>query len=225
MLIVGHRGNTWRIIKWYLRIDVPVIEVDARYTNGDFYALHAPSSIKRASIPGKIMAMIDYLFFYRDPIIRRIRLGDILKALSGRADVMIDIKQSGYEERLARLISDTGYKGRVYVTSELHPVLKRFKEINGDYTTIASINILAVNMVGIARDAGADMVSIHLSLLNRDLVEEFHDNNIKVLAWTVNDVDTAERLAEMGVDGLVTDRPDLMIKRFGSEVDGHEVDL
>jgi hypothetical protein len=215
LLIVGHRGNTWRIIKWYLRVGTPVIEVDARYINGDFYALHGPSSIKRASIPGKIMALIDYLFFYRDPILKPVRLRDILHVLNGKADVMIDVKQIGYEEKLVDTIKNTGFRGRIYITSELHPVLKRFKELDRGFITIASINILAVDMARIAMDADADMVSIHLSLINKDLIEEFHRNNIGVLVWTVNDVRTASRLYRMNVDGIVTDRPDLMIRLIG----------
>ncbi len=225
LLIVGHRGNTWRIIKWYLKVNTPVIEVDARFINGDFYALHGPSSIKRASIPGKIMALIDYRFFYRDPLFKPLRLRDILEVLSGRADVMLDVKQLGVEEKLVDLVEETGYKGRVYVTSELHPVIRRIKELRRDYVTIASINILAIDMVKIARDAGADMVSIHIGLVNKRLIEDYHRENIGVLAWTINDVETAGRLYSMGVDGIVTDRPDLMIKMLnklkGARVEGH----
>jgi len=66
-MVIGHRANAPRILRWYLKIGVPIIEVDVRYVNGEFLVLHGPSSIKRASIPGKIMAWIDYHFFYRDP--------------------------------------------------------------------------------------------------------------------------------------------------------------
>ena len=32
---------------------------------------------------------------------------------------------------------------------------------------------------------------------------------LKVLVWTVNDPPTMERMLDMGIDGLITDRPDL----------------
>lgn len=215
MLIIGHRGNTWRIIKRYLASKTPVIEVDARYMNGDFYAVHGPPSIKRPSLPGKVMAWIDYRFFYRDPILKPLKVRDILRYLDGRVDVMIDIKQRGIEDRIIDLIEETGYRGRVYITTELHPVLKRLRELVGrNYTLIASINILAVDMPRIALDAEADMVSIHLSIIDEKLVDEFHSQNIKVLSWTINDLETYEYLKRIGVDGIVTDIPSLFIDQL-----------
>ncbi len=214
MLIVGHRGNTWRIINRYLKAGTPVIEVDARRINGEFYALHGPSTVRRPSLAGKIMAWIDYHFFYRDPLLHPLKLRDILEYLNGKADVMIDVKQLGVEEEIIKLVEETGYRGGVYITSELHPVLKRFRELAGHrYVLIASINILAINMARIALDAEADMVSIHLSLTSKELVDEFHDAGLKVLSWTINDLETYRKLREIGVNGIVTDSPELFIKK------------
>jgi glycerophosphoryl diester phosphodiesterase len=46
--------------------------------------------------------------------------------------------------------------------------------------------------------------------LTLDLVAEAHDLGLLVLPWTVNDTTTMRRLIGWGVDGLITDRPDLM---------------
>ncbi len=46
--------------------------------------------------------------------------------------------------------------------------------------------------------------------LTRDQVEEAHDLGMRVVAWTVNQVADAGRLASWGVDGLISDRPDLV---------------
>jgi len=80
-------------------IGVPIIEVDVRYVNGEFLVLLSLSSIKRASVPGKIMAWIDYHFFYRDPLLRRVKLVEVLEKANGRANINIDIKQQGFEEK------------------------------------------------------------------------------------------------------------------------------
>ncbi|MFP4597328.1 MAG: glycerophosphodiester phosphodiesterase family protein [Persicimonas sp.] len=49
-------------------------------------------------------------------------------------------------------------------------------------------------------------------LVERRLVDEAHDYGLKVIPWTVNKRAAMQRLIEMGVDGLITDRPDLLLE-------------
>lgn len=46
-------------------------------------------------------------------------------------------------------------------------------------------------------------------LVTKELVEKCHEQNIKVIPWTVNDKARIEELKEMGVDGIISDYPDL----------------
>ena len=46
-------------------------------------------------------------------------------------------------------------------------------------------------------------------LVNAELVKKCHDQNIKIIPWTVNDKAKIEELKKMGVDGIITDYPDL----------------
>ena len=47
------------------------------------------------------------------------------------------------------------------------------------------------------------------SLVIPDLVKECHDLNMKIIPWTVNDKKEIERFKKMGVDGIITDYPNL----------------
>ncbi len=47
------------------------------------------------------------------------------------------------------------------------------------------------------------------SLVNADLVKTCHQHNMKVIPWTVNEKNEIDRLKAMGVDGIITDYPDL----------------
>lgn len=47
------------------------------------------------------------------------------------------------------------------------------------------------------------------SLVTEKLVKRCHQQNIKVIPWTVNDKTSIEKLKAMGVDGIITDYPNL----------------
>jgi glycerophosphoryl diester phosphodiesterase len=53
----------------------------------------------------------------------------------------------------------------------------------------------------------ADLVNVHHAWLHRGLVEEAGAHGLGCLAWTVNHAGAVRRLLELGVDGVVTDRP------------------
>ena len=46
-------------------------------------------------------------------------------------------------------------------------------------------------------------------LVNEELVKKCKQQNIKVIPWTVNDKPTIEKLKKMGVDGIISDYPNL----------------
>jgi len=47
------------------------------------------------------------------------------------------------------------------------------------------------------------------ALVNKKLVENCHHQNIKVIPWTVDDVTKIKELKAMGVDGIISDYPNL----------------
>jgi glycerophosphoryl diester phosphodiesterase len=60
--------------------------------------------------------------------------------------------------------------------------------------------------------AGGGTWSAYFGDLDAQNVKEAQSLGLKVLAWTVNDPAQMARLLDMGVDGLITDRPDLARK-------------
>jgi glycerophosphoryl diester phosphodiesterase len=57
-------------------------------------------------------------------------------------------------------------------------------------------------------------VSISYKLLSRDMVESAHREGVEVWVWTVNDNSVAERMRELGVDAIKTDRPTALMNLF-----------
>jgi glycerophosphoryl diester phosphodiesterase len=46
-------------------------------------------------------------------------------------------------------------------------------------------------------------------MVNEELLKKCHGQNIKMIPWTVNDRATIDKLKVMGVDGIITDYPNL----------------
>jgi glycerophosphoryl diester phosphodiesterase len=51
--------------------------------------------------------------------------------------------------------------------------------------------------------------SPHFSVVTQSLVEKCHQKGLKIIPWTVNDKKKIEDLKAIGVDGIITDYPDL----------------
>lgn len=52
-----------------------------------------------------------------------------------------------------------------------------------------------------------DIYSIDYQLLTKEMVDKLHKMDIKVIPWTVNDMEEMKKLIEWGVDGIITDYP------------------
>lgn len=46
-------------------------------------------------------------------------------------------------------------------------------------------------------------------------VKAAHERNLAVEPWTINDAETMKKLIDWGVDGIITDRPDIMLEVLG----------
>ena len=57
--------------------------------------------------------------------------------------------------------------------------------------------------------AGGKFWSVHFADIDAALVKEAQALGLKVLVWTVNDAPTMQRMLDLGIDGLITDRPDI----------------
>lgn len=54
--------------------------------------------------------------------------------------------------------------------------------------------------------------SPYYELVDQEMVNDLHQQDIKIIPWTVNKEEPAERLIKLGVDGIITDYPQLADK-------------
>ena len=61
-----------------------------------------------------------------------------------------------------------------------------------------------------------NIISPYYKIVNQDFVNEAHQKQINVVPWTVNTPEEIESMTKLGVDGIISDYPDLLINRFGT---------
>lgn len=166
---------------------------------------------------------------YRGKNIRIPTLGQVLKSYP-QQKFIIEIKQyvPSIEGLVVQAIRKEKAEDRVIICSFNHQVLKRFRKLAPELVTSASSFELKVFYV-LYKLKLAQFYPLSVEIF---LVPDFFDNktvitqefvkvaqskNIKVFAWTINTPQEMEDMVRFGVDGIITDFPDLLINKIGRE--------
>jgi glycerophosphoryl diester phosphodiesterase len=111
---------------------------------------------------------------------------------------------------LHTLISDHQLIEQTTIQSFDTRALEAMHEIDPDI----SIALLVENKDGLAHNLSQlsfvpQIYSPNYNLLDQAQIDAAHAQNILIIPWTVNDASSMRKLVAMGVDGLITDYPDL----------------
>lgn len=146
------------------------------------------------------------------------------------ARINIDLKESSppRERRLWEIIQEyEAYKRVLVASGDLHLPIIRFRQLAaGRVATSASAlevrnfvltaAVRATRWLRPAYDA-LQVPEVHRSIriISRPLLAAAHRLGLDVHVWTVDTASDMKRLLAMGVDGLMTDRPDLLAEVLG----------
>lgn len=126
-----------------------------------------------------------------------------------------------FERAIARLIEQNGLVGRVTIQSFDHRSTLRVHQLNPAIETVVLTSTgNPVRPDLLAKEARAAGWSPTFRFLDRDLVERAHRGGVRVIPWTVNDEPSMRALIQMGVDGIITDVPDVLITLLQREFPG-----
>lgn len=114
-----------------------------------------------------------------------------------------------FELALLATIDEAGLHDRVVVQSFDHRSLRAIRTVDSDIR-LAALTGDPVADPGRYVEWGASIWSPRASTVDMDGVIAAHDAGLFVIPWTVNDPGEMQSLIELGVDGLITDRPDLV---------------
>jgi glycerophosphoryl diester phosphodiesterase len=149
----------------------------------------------------------------------------VLEAFPGVV-LNLDIKQTApviapYEQALAVLLRRFGRTDDVIVASFLDSATDAFSTFAPEIPT--SAGTVAVAEFFQAVQAGEEPAALRhvalqvpatygdLTLVDRRFVDVAHDQGMAVHVWTIEEESEMERLCELGVDGIITDRPSALV--------------
>lgn len=109
--------------------------------------------------------------------------------------------------RLNLLLTEHRFRGQAIITSfnswALDHVRTRMPDIPRGYISDRRLE----NTVYVARQLDCRFVIPYFRRIDEAMVESAHRHGMHLSTWTVNDWDEALRLANMGVDSIITDHP------------------
>ncbi|MGW7351104.1 glycerophosphodiester phosphodiesterase family protein [Streptomyces sp. Z26] len=217
LLTVGHRGlmgvEPENTLRSFLRADregLDVIELDLHLSkDGALVVMHDADVTRTTDGTGAIadftlaeLRELDAGQGERVPVFE-----EVVRAV--RAPIQAEIKDRAAARVLAAAITELDLHDRVTVISFHDAALRETRERLPSMPIVLVAGRSSPTAPERARELGAHMVSLDLRWLDADTVERCHAAGIQVISWTVNTDEDLARAHELGLDGVVTDRPEI----------------
>jgi glycerophosphoryl diester phosphodiesterase len=215
--VIAHRGawgelpeNTLEAFDEAVRVGVDMIELDVRRTaDGHLIAYHDADAdgvpidgLRRDEFRAKGAGSPPPLLL------------DVLRQLTGRIAINLELKERGCEAEVVALLTRFGMEDRL-LTSFLDDVVCELKALAPQVSAGLVIGgASAEDALLRARRCNADCLAFEVGLADAATIARAAVAAIPCLVWTVNDLEAIDRcLREPAVVGLITDRPAVALAR------------
>ncbi len=233
-LVFAHRGansfapeNSMGAFRKALELGCDGIELDVRLTADEqVIVFHDRFTQRMTGIPGKVRKMeleeIRHLLLHQNdfPPEKIPTLTEVLETLGRQLKIIIDIKKEFFarypiEKKVVEIVEHTGTRENVIFSSFNPFVLKRILEMDGEL----KVGYIFSNRSSMFLLNGQHVGSLHprFKLLNPAYLHRLQQRREKLYAWTVDDPREMRRLIRLGIDGIITNRPELFLQILREE--------
>jgi glycerophosphoryl diester phosphodiesterase len=136
----------------------------------------------------------------------------VLRRYRSRAFLDIELKVPGLESKVLNSLREYRVEEDYVVSSFLPEVVMELKTRSAKIQ--AGIICDKPGQLACWREPNVEYVIPHHSLVTQKLVQEVRNAGRKLLTWTVNDRKAMLRLADWGVDGIISDDTELLVQAF-----------
>lgn len=116
------------------------------------------------------------------------------------------------EEQVLDLVKKRGFLSRVIFSSFNHYSLDKIRKLDKDALTAPLYTSGLFEPYSYALTFQANAIHPYYLSIDRSIVEECHKRNLLVNLWTVNDPALVKTFEAMGIDGIITDHPQELMK-------------
>jgi glycerophosphoryl diester phosphodiesterase len=217
-LLPGNVGieNTLAAFRHAVDLGYRHLETDVHVSrDGVVYAFHDANLQRMTGRPGLLRdyasAELDELRVDgREPLPR---MADLLAALPD-ACFSIDVKADDAVDATVDLIRSTGSEHRVLIGSFAHKRIRRLRAALP--TTVSCLSqaevtrFVAGGPVPIGTVASVPVTYRGIRVITPRFLARARKRGVTVYAWTIDDRAEMEQLLDLGVDGIVSDRPEVL---------------
>ncbi len=222
--VIAHRGasayepeNTIRAFKKAIELDADGIELDVHSTkDGQLVVIHDSTLDRTTNGKGKVknynLSQLKKFDAGRGEKIPT--LEEVIDLIKQKIDFIIELKVTGIEKDVVNLIFDKKIEDRVAIVSFWHIVPKNVKKLSPRIKTALNSSSNPINPIVLVESTKADGLNLKYNWINKELVDLLHKNKKEIVAWTVDDINDINRMISYGVDQIVTNKPDIVIKEL-----------
>lgn len=246
-LIIAHRGasslateNSLAAFEKAIELKADYIETDVHQTADSVVVLMHDLSVNRVcAVKGgkrriKDMQSKEFLNLkYRHSDQGPPTLDSAIKFIHGRCKLLIELKKGdgyypGIEQRILKIIAQNHAEAWVNVihSFDKQALLNVHQQNSGVKLQRLIVFRLPLSSFNFSKKIDRDKftdwsgVNVYYRFCSKRLIRKLHSLGKTVYAWTVNKKRSAKKLVKRGVDGIITNRPQMMVELIKSAREG-----
>lgn len=208
--------NTTAAIKAGLAAGVDWIEFDVRATKDGKVVLSHDANTMRVSLRPRVVARTKYAKLRKARMYRKEPIATLTEAfatIGAKAKIVVEIKSKGCAEsvvdHIERMVKAGANYDRFLVISFHVARLREIHRLN-DHIPLGLLHGIRPLTFLKLRALRLSAVGFWRKRLPKKVIQQAKVRGLSIFAYTVNSTRDAARMQKMGVDRIVTDRPDKM---------------
>lgn len=234
VLRVAHRGlyskspeNSIEAFKKIAKSKIDMVEFDVHETkDGKLIVMHDETLNRTTDGKGRIKDLtLDEIRKFHEPNGEPVpTIEEVIKILKDKCGINIEVKDKQLANKIIQIIKKEKIGEKIIISSVYSDIIKTIKEKKPGIKTAWLVTetrwklvilyplrfLLPYILVRMAKKMKADAIGLQYRLVTDKLVKVLHQNGLSIGVWTVNNEKDIKKMKLLGVDAIISDKPELL---------------